>query len=133
MTDNNTPRFTLGKKIFLPGIIWFLVVLILICLPGEDIPKNDWLDTINFDKIVHAGLFGGIVFWFCMPFKKSAFTKEDKVQWFLKITIATCLWGLTTELIQLYFIHNRQFDLLDWAADSLGAILAYFLCKRIFL
>jgi hypothetical protein len=120
-------------KIFALPIIWALFIAFLCGLPGRDIPHISFLELLSFDKIVHAGLFGGIVFWFCMPFKKSAFTKEDKVQWFLKITIATCLWGLTTELIQLYFIHNRQFDLLDWAADSLGAILAYFLCKRIFL
>jgi VanZ family protein len=117
---------------FLPGIAWFLFVLILICLPGKSIPEAGWLDFIDFDKLVHAGLFGGIVFLFCRPFRSASLEKKEKINLFIKITLATCIWGITTELIQKFFIPGRQFDLLDWAADSLGAILAFFVSKRFF-
>ncbi len=133
MTQHNRPS-TVGIRVinFLPGIAWFLLGLILICLPGKDVPKADFLDAINFDKIVHSVLFGGIVFLFCLPFKKTGYSRQEKLQLFIKITLATCVWGLTTEFIQRYFIPGRQFDLLDWAADSFGAVVAYFLSIKFF-
>lgn len=120
---------------FLPGIAWFLFVLVLICLPGEDVPEEPgWLNFIpDFDKFVHAGLFGGIVFWFCLPFRKSSFDKETKHNLFIKIAIATIVWGITTEYIQKFFIEGRQFDLVDWAADSAGVIIAFFISRKFFI
>jgi hypothetical protein len=119
---------------FLPGIAWFLFVLVLICLPGEDVPEEPgWLNIPEFDKIVHAALFGGIVFWFCMPFKKSTIAKPNKLNLFIKIGIATIVWGITTEYIQKFFIEGRQFDLVDWAADSIGAVIAFFVSRKFFL
>ncbi|MES2847606.1 MAG: VanZ family protein [Bacteroidota bacterium] len=119
---------------FLPGIAWFLFVLVLICLPGDDVPEGpDWFNIPEFDKIVHAGLFGGIVFLFCMPFKKNATPKPNKLNLFIKIAIATIVWGITTEYIQKFFIPGRQFDLVDWAADSAGAIIAFLVSRKFFL
>jgi VanZ family protein len=46
--------------------------------------------------------------------------------------MAVIVWGIFTEIIQLY-VPGRSFDLLDWAADSLGALLALLLAKRLFL
>ena len=118
---------------FLPGIVWFLVLLVIICLPGEDVPDTDWLNIASFDKLVHAGLFGGMVFLFCMPFKKAAISKQQKINLFIKIMLSTIVWGLTTELIQKYFIPGRQYDLMDWLADSIGAVLAFFVSRRFFI
>ncbi len=131
MTAHNKslPRTAL----FWPGIVWFLVVLVLICLPGEDVPETPWSAVPDFDKLVHAGLFGGIVFWFSMPFKKASLQRQQKINLYLRLTIATVIWGITTEFIQKYFVPGRQFDLLDWAADSTGAIIAFFVCKKFFL
>jgi VanZ family protein len=118
---------------FLPGIAWFFIVLVLTCLPGKDIPKIDWLDKIYFDKWVHIGMFGGLVFLFCWPFYKSEFSSQQRIYYFIKIAIATSIWGLTIEFIQKYFIVGRSFDLLDWAADSFGALLAFLFCKKMFI
>lgn len=60
-------------------------------------------------------------------------TRQDKINLFIKITIATVVWGITTEYIQKLFIEGRQFDLVDWAADSAGAIIAFFVSRRFFL
>lgn len=131
MTEHkNTLRFIQ----FLPGIAWFLFVLALICLPGEDVPEEPgWFHIPHFDKIVHAALFGGIVFWFCMPFKKAVFSRRQKANWFIKITLATVLWGITTEYIQKFWIEGRQFDMVDWVADSAGAIIALLVSGKLFL
>ena len=120
-------------KKFIPGIAWFFVVLVLICLPGKDIPQVGWLTGINFDKVVHIGVFGLLAVLFCWPLYRSSFTKKERLQYFIKIAIATSVWGLTTELIQKFFIPSRSFDLLDWAADSIGALIGYWFCSKKFI
>ncbi len=116
---------SLGIKKFIPGIAWFFLVLILICLPGSDIPSvNDWLGKIYFDKWVHTGLFAVLAFLFMLPFFRSSLDTRGKWHIIIRIGLATCLWGLATEFIQKFFVTGRQFDWFDWAADSLGALLA---------
>ena len=122
----------LSFKKFLPGIAWFFVVLVLICLPGKEIPKIGWLININFDKAVHIGIFGLVTVLFCWPFYRSDVTTTHRINYFIKIAIATSLWGLTTEFIQKFWIPGRSFDLLDWAADSLGAAIAFWFCQKKF-
>jgi VanZ family protein len=132
LSKNNYPLYGLSFKNFLPGIAWFFTLLVLICLPGKDVPDEGWIGIANFDKLVHAVLFGGIVFLFCMPFKKIAIAKQEKINLFARVMIATIVWGFTTELIQKYFIPGRQYDLMDWLADSIGAIAAFFVSLKFF-
>lgn len=120
-------------KNFYPGIAWFFLVLILVCIPGYDLPKVDnWLIEINFDKFIHVGIFAVLAWLFMIPVVKSALPVKEKWNWLIKITIASVIWGITTELIQKFFIPGRSFNLTDWAADGLGAIAAllYFKLRR---
>lgn len=120
-------------KKFLPGITWFFILLVLICLPGGDIPKAGWLDNINFDKWVHTGLFGGLTILFCWPFKNSGFSTQQRTRYFVKIALSASIWGLTTEFIQKFYITGRSFDLFDWAADSLGALIGLWFSAKKFI
>ncbi|HEY5464930.1 MAG TPA: VanZ family protein [Hanamia sp.] len=118
-------------KKFLPGIAWFFIVAVLTLMPGSDIPKVGWLDSIqNFDKIVHAGLFGGLTFLFSLPYFKINFSFVQKRNYLIRISLAAIIWGITVEFIQRY-IPGRDFDLLDWAADSAGVLIAYWICIKI--
>jgi len=124
----------INLKKFLPGIAWFFLVLILICLPGDDLPKvGDWMSAIYFDKWVHVGMFSVLAFLFMIPFCKSDMTRINKLSFIIKIAISISIWGLTTEFIQKFFIPGRSFDLLDWAADSVGVILAVIVCRKLYL
>jgi VanZ family protein len=118
-------------KIFIPGIAWFFLILVLICLPGSKIPPVEtWLNDIYFDKWVHAGLFGMLVFLFIYPiYKKLVLPLQVKKRWAIKITIAAIVWGLTTEFIQKFFIAGRSFDIYDLAADTAGILVAYNWCR----
>lgn len=123
-------------KSFLPGIAWFFIILVLICMPGEDIPTPSgwlaWLNLIRIDKIVHMGIFGLLALLFIFPIAKSTLSPQLKWHYIVRICLATCIWGLTTELIQKYFIPSRNFDLVDWAADSIGAIIALIFSRKFF-
>ncbi len=114
---------------FLPGIAWFFIIMVLTCMPGSDLPKVRWLDKIYFDKWVHIGMFGILVFLFSLPFFKSNWPLSKKTGYILRIAIAASIWGLAIEFIQKYLVVGRSFDLLDWAADSLGALISFFYCR----
>ena len=124
----------ISYKRFVPGIAWFFLVLILICLPGNDLPKaDDWMDAIFFDKWVHAGLFCVLAFLFMLAVCKSELSKISKWKNVIKIALSVIVWGLTTEFIQKFFIVGRSFDLWDWVADCIGVLLAVYVCKRFYL
>ena len=120
----------------MPGIAWFFVVLILICLPADDIPEPagwfEWMKLIRVDILVHTGIFALLSFLFIWPIAKSGIPPQEKWNYILRISLAVCIWGLTTELIQKFFIPTRQFDLVDWAADSIGALLALLFSRKVF-
>lgn len=119
-------------KNFLPGIAWFFIVAVLTLMPGSDVPQIGWMDAIpNFDKLVHAGLFGGLTFLFCLPYFRSSFSHRQKIYHFIRIALAVIIWGITVEFLQKYFVPGRDFELLDWAADSVGALIALWLSIRI--
>lgn len=118
---------------FLPGIVWFIIVLVLMCTPGNDLPEIDtWFQKLFIDKWIHIAAFGLLAYLFMIPLKKSTLDTHEKWQYFLRIALAASVWGLAIEFIQKYYIPNRSFDLLDWAADSLGALLALVLAKKTF-
>lgn len=119
---------------FLPGIAWFIVIYILITLPGKDIPKSTFLDEISFDKIVHMGIFGLLTVFFCWPFYKSDLIIEKRAKYFIMIALLTSAWGYSTELIQKFRPElGRTYDLFDWAADSIGALIGYIFSRKKFL
>lgn len=116
-SDNLTPTW----RDHVPGTAWFLLTLTLICIPGEKLPDAEFLFEINFDKAVHAGLFGGQVVGWAWAFRKLPTWPKLLPVWVL----LSLVWGVASELIQLYFIHNRTFSWMDILADSVGAILAW--------
>jgi hypothetical protein len=119
-------------KKFWPGIAWFFIVASLTLMPGSDLPKIGWMSNIkNFDKLVHAGLFGGLTLSFCLPYFKSHFSYQQKINVFIRIALASSVWGITVEFLQKYYIPGRDFELLDWAADSVGALIAFLICRKI--
>lgn len=121
----NTPQpvqTPLRWKLFIPAIVWFLIVLLLLCIPGKDIPETRFSFS-GADKIIHLFLFGMMAYLFCRPFLLSdAYPGSRNKFIYLLIVLAVSLWGLTTEFIQKYYVPNREFELLDWFADSLGAL-----------
>ncbi len=92
-------------------------------IPGSDLPKNEFLAMIYFDKWVHIGLFGMLNFLILWAFLRQ---KADTKKLFLYTTLACILYGIMMEFVQKYFAADRSFDLTDIIADATGACLAYF-------
>lgn len=82
------------------------------------------------DKLVHSFLFGMMAWLFCRPFVLTdAYPVPKKKFIYLLIVLAVSFWGLATEFIQKNYVPHRDFELLDWLADSLGAMAAFFFIK----
>ena len=117
-----------------PAIIWWVIVLILMCTPGKALPKlGSWTDLISLDKIIHLSIFGLMAYLFMRPFSYNDLTVQHKKNHFLKIAIALSIWGLTIEFIQHFFISGRSFDVYDFIADAVGCFAAYIYSKNYLL
>ncbi len=126
-----SPNKKLSLKSFGPAIACFVAVLILVCLPDDNLPtKHGWLDISYLDKWVHGIMFAVMTFLFLLPVAESSLYKKVKRHYFIRICVSMCIWGLTTEFIQKFFVPTRSFDLIDWAADSAGILLAFLYCRR---
>jgi len=108
------------------ALIWTLMTIGLLCIPGSELPKGGFIDEIkNFDKLIHVLLFGGIVLlWGSW----SHLRMPDDRSWFkniCSITLGVILLGIIMEYVQLYFIPHRDFDKADISADMAGAIASF--------
>jgi VanZ family protein len=121
----------IGLKKFAPAFVWFIVVFILVTLPGESLPTpQDWMQIPSLDKLVHATMFAILTFLFLLPVGQSTMYSQLKRHYFIRICLSACIWGITTEYIQLFYIPTRSFEVLDMAADGLGVLIAFLYCRR---
>ena len=110
----------LGWKIFrykIVALLWFLIMSILFFLPGSELPQENWLDAVHFDKIVHIALFATLLFLW-----RSAFDLKIK-NYTSILLISAILYGFLVEVIQLCWVQGRSFDLFDVLADAMGSFL----------
>jgi VanZ family protein len=106
----------------MPATLWSAFIFIVSLIPGNELPKEDWLDKIHFDKIVHAFLY--FVFFLLVV---RIFTTKGHVA--ILTASALCITqGILIELLQdSSFIQHRSFDLCDILANIAGVILAMLL------
>ncbi|MFN8296097.1 MAG: VanZ family protein [Chitinophagales bacterium] len=112
-------RNLFNKKIskIIPALLWSGIIFFLCFLPGSAFPKEDWLDKIYFDKIVHAFLYLILFFLIIRIF-------ENKTTLSLLTASVLCIaQGILIEFVQgSSFIEHRSFDVYDIAANIFGVI-----------
>ena len=112
-----------SRKLF--PISWTIMTIALLCIPGSALPGDgSFFNIPHFDKIVHVGLFGGIVLFWGSYY---AFRKVQPANWRMLAmlwTILSIVLGVVLEYVQFYFIPQRSFDRGDIVADTAGAIIA---------
>jgi VanZ family protein len=45
--------------------------------------------------------------------------------------MASVVWGIVIEFLQKFYVPSRDFYLLDWAADTAGVLIAFWVIIRI--
>jgi|SRR6185436_1910782 hypothetical protein len=120
-----------SQRIWL-ALIWSISTQILLSLPGAVFPSGGLFNIPNLDKIVHLGLFGGLVFVWCLYvyYRADPPTISTKTIWTL--VLAAFVYGVIMEFVQKNFIPNRSFDGGDIIADLAGSLIGYFVTQWFF-
>jgi VanZ family protein len=114
-------------------IIWTLLIAVAMLTPGSYIPNENKFAIPNFDKLVHAGLFGGFVFLWSLYLTTGRRTVLRLLSGFFCFYLLSTGFGVATELMQKYWIPGRDFDLMDIIADMFGAGIGYGLSNLLLL
>ena len=109
-------------NIYIP-LSWTILLLVLLLMPGSSIPSTNVYAIPNIDKVAHFILFGGLTFWWGLYFRSRIENGRWRVRVWTLVFYAIML-GAVIEFVQLAFIPNRDFDLVDIAANSLGALIS---------
>ncbi|MBI5859078.1 MAG: VanZ family protein [Sphingobacteriales bacterium] len=105
----------------IPAIIWFIVTHVLLTLPGSAFPKENWLDKIYADKLIHTGLFAILSILCCWAILKRNISTDKLKIIFIRIGLICLAYGIGMEFVQKYWVANRSFDPGDIVADGVGS------------
>jgi VanZ family protein len=122
----------LNTRRLIPAIAWFIVSLILLCLPGSALPKYSFLATIHADKWVHIFMFGVLCFLFCRAVNTISLPTKNAEKHFVLIMLMGIAYGIVMEFVQKWWIPNRSFELTDILADATGCVLGWLYSRNKF-
>ena len=113
-----------------PALAWAVFVLVLCGLPGDKIPKLTFWQWLKPDKMTHLVIFG-VQAWLLLTAFQSPHAPRSihthPVRWAILLTI---LFGVLTEVLQVYVFVNRFGDWKDAMANALGALLGVSIYRR---
>lgn len=103
----------------LPFIVWLIIITILSGYPGNKIPESPFL---NFDKLVHLGIYLTLSFTLCFAvFRKESKNNPRKINFF--IVLFGIFYGGFMEILQHYIFINRSGSWYDFFANAIGATI----------
>ena len=112
-------------------IIWAIVILFLVLMPGQQMPKISGDYLLSIDKLAHAFVFCILVLLMIVGFTKQhrfPRLRTKAVTYSLVISIA---YGLILEIMQL-LSSARMVELLDAGANIAGCISGWLLFLLIY-
>jgi VanZ family protein len=115
---------------FLPGISWFVLSVILLSLPGDDLPHNDFFNIPFFDKYVHLGMFFILTTLLSYPFIDREKNEATTKKWLNNLLLAAILYGIIMEFVQKYLVYGRSFDVGDIFFDVIGSLIGYIFIRK---
>lgn len=112
-------------------MLWALLILVLCGIPGRDIPHISFLELLNFDKFVHAGIFFVLLVLTVRGFFLQ--TTFLKIQHHPKMTAFACcvIYGALLEIMQGTLFEQRSADILDFIANTVGVAVGVLLYDRV--
>lgn len=117
-TSINTTSFI---RAYAAALVWAAVILVLISLPGEDLPDFDiWAIDIE-DKMGHLGVFGLLAV--LMVYGRYRINGVLNRKELLIIFLIAAGYGAFTEILQGLAFPTRFASIPDFIADALGALL----------
>jgi len=113
--------------------LWLIISTVLLTIPANTFPKENWLGKIWFDKWVHVGMFAIMVILWSWAMLRMNFNKQKLKRIFIWISLIGLSYGIGMEYVQKYFVANRSFDTGDIIADAVGCFAGLLFCMRRFI
>ena len=115
-------------KTFVWVIFEFVLIFILLSMPGSDIQGTSWISIILHlpfaDKIIHIGLFGSLALSLFSHLEQYSNISFRSTRTKALSLILCIVFGIGMEFYQKYFVPSRGFEVGDMLADAMGALLA---------
>jgi VanZ family protein len=113
--------------VYLPLILYWLLILVLTSLPGNDLPNLELSD-----KVEHFLAFGGLGFLLNLSLRiQDKFTLIKKhPAWFTILIVSA--YAALDEFHQIY-IPGRTCDIRDWLADTGGVTIGVIIMTLLIL
>ena len=113
-------------------LVWvifeFVLIFILLSMPGSEIQGTSWISIILHlpfaDKIIHMGLFGSLALSLFSHFEQYSNISFRSTRTKALSLILCILFGIGMEFYQKYFVPSRGFEVGDMLADAMGALVA---------
>jgi VanZ family protein len=116
--SDNSPSFF---KAYWAALIWAAFILLLIGLPGKDLPNIDfWAINIE-DKIAHMIVFG--ILTFLVVWGRWRIAENLSRRALIYIALLGIFYGGLTEFLQGVAFPSRFASLSDFLADGIGSCL----------
>lgn len=119
-------------KRIIPAILWALLILVLCCIPGSQMPEVPFWDILAFDKFAHMSVF--LIFTLLL---KVGFLKQHQYAVLryrvnvISISIAIT-YGILIEIIQGALLIDRFIELNDMIANAIGSVLGLLIFRLIY-
>ena len=98
------------------AVLWTTFILVGLTLPGSTFPQSRLLE---FDKLVHLVLFMVLALLWLPALSRGRFDRG------LAILSMLVAFSILTEIYQGLLPFGRQADMLDAAADAVGALVGF--------
>lgn len=105
----------------LPAIIWAVVILFVLAIPGSSIPESSLFYIPYFDKILHGTFFfvlAILLLWGLLKQEKN----KNSVPYIIAIVFCV-IYGGATEFLQHFFVDGRSGEIADFAANTIGSLI----------
>jgi VanZ family protein len=103
---------------FFPPTLWAVFILIISLMPATEIPG---VGLFQADKLVHIAVYFLLTFLYHRSIKKSGIKQSFEITILLAASIIS--YGFLIEVAQESLTADRQFDLWDVVANSIGTLL----------
>jgi VanZ family protein len=115
------------KTLLLIALFYSIAITCLFFIPNQDLPKTQISEA---DKLVHVLIYFILVnLWSLYFYVKNNLKFENK--WILILLFSVLFYGIIIEITQELFTDSRSADILDVAANFLGALLGIFFFKNL--
>jgi VanZ family protein len=105
-------------------IIWALLILFLVLMPGKSMPETDIWDMLSFDKLAHMFVFAILTLLMIIGFTKQYTYRTFRFSPVKYALIFSISYGIILESIQM-LAPDRALEIYDYMANTIGSFTGY--------